>query len=200
MKPEEQAAEAASKALTVVTEELNALEFWAIESAADNEIAAEFLRDVKARHKALETQRKTITKPLNAATKAVNDLFRAPRSMLEQAEQILKGKIAGYLEAQEQANVEALEAAAEASTPDEAATALATIEQADAPAGVSVRHKYRAIVFNPGIVPDQFRMPDEAAIQNFTDAAVKLNGKPTPIPGVRFEKVPIVTSRSKVSK
>jgi hypothetical protein len=198
--PKEQAKQVVSKSLAVITAELDELEDWTIDDDEDSELAADMLRDVKARHKALEAKRKEITKPLNAATKAVNDLFRAPRSMLEQAEQLLKSKIAGYLEAQDQANAAALETAAIADTPAEASAALASIGQTEAPAGVSVRSHYRAIVFNPEIVPYQFLMPDEAKIQDFTNAAVRERGKPEPIPGVRFEKIAIVSSRAKVAK
>lgn len=196
MKPQDEAKQFAATALATINAELEALDGWTIESAEDSEFAGEMLRDVKARHKALEVKRKTITKPLNAATKAVNDLFRAPRETLERAEGILKHKIAGYVEARALANNAAVDAASAAETPEQAATALANMQpDASPPAGVSVRYKWRAEVFSPGIVPDDFRIPDEAAIQAYTDEAVKLHGEPTQIPGVRFHKDPIVSSR-----
>lgn len=195
--PQQQAERATSTALATVAAEIAELEHWTIESDEDNEFAADMLRDVKARHKALEAERKKITAPLNTATKAVNDLFRKPRNLLESAEHMLKGKIAGYLEAQAKANDAAVEAAATAESAEEATAALANLQpETKAPAGVSVRYKWRAIVFSPGIVPDQFRMPDEAKIQAFTDEAVRERGEPVPIPGVRFEKEPIVSSRA----
>jgi polyhydroxyalkanoate synthesis regulator phasin len=197
--PQEQAEQVTSNALAVINDELAALFNWSIENDEDNGFAAEMLRDVKARHKALEEKRKTITQPLAQAKKAVDDLFRQPRELLEQAEACLKAKIAGYLEACQQANAAALAAVVCAETPEQASEALATIQPtAEAPAGVSVRYKWRAIVFSPEIVPDAFLSPDEAKIQAFTDQAVKTHGKPTPISGVRFEQEAIVSSRAKV--
>jgi len=198
--PEAQAERATATALATIQAERTELDGWTIDTADDADFAAEILRDVKARHKALEVERKKITGPLNTATRAVNALFKPPRELLEDVERMIKGKIASYLEAREAANAAAIEAASTADTPEQASEALATVEQAEAPAGVSVRHKYRAVVFNPEIVPDQFCMPDEAAIQSFTDTAVRMNGEPTPIPGVRFEREAVVASRAKVSK
>lgn len=197
--PQEQARQATTIALATINDELEALDGWTIDNTEDNEFAAEMLQDVKQRHKALEAQRKTITKPLTAAKKAVDDLFRTPRGLLERAEVLLKGKIAVYVDTSE-ANTAALKEAANAETVEQAAAALSTIEHIEAPAGVSVRYKYRAIVFSPDIVPDEFRIPDEVAIQRYTDEAVKIHGEPTPIPGVRFDKEPIVTSRARGSK
>jgi hypothetical protein len=194
--PQEQATKATTTALATVTAELAELEHFKIESDDDNEFAADMLRDVKARHKRLEAERLKIAGPLTQASKAVNDLFRKPKALLASAEHLLKGKIAGYLEACEAANAEALEAAATADTPEQATEALATVATAAAPAGVNVRYRYQAIVFNADIVPDAFRMPDEDKIQAYTDEAVRTKGTPEPIPGVKFAKTPIVSSRA----
>jgi len=193
--PQDQAKETASTALAVANEHLTLLEDFELTCAEDNDIAADMLQDVKARHKVLEAKRKTITKPLLAAKKAVDDLFREPRDMLEAAEKIIKDKIAGYLEGVAAQNAEAYAAAGSADTVEEATEALATVNSTEAPAGVTVRYTYRVTVFNEAIVPERFRVIDVAAIQQFTNAAVKENGEPTPIPGVEFEKVPVVTSR-----
>jgi hypothetical protein len=194
--PQEQAEQATTTALATVSAELAELEGWTIESDEHNELAAEMLRDVKARHKGLEAKRKGITVPMNTALKGVNDLFRKPLALLKSAEHVLKGKIADYLEEQERANAAALAAAAAADTPEQATEALATVESAAAPAGVNVRYRYQAIVRSADLVPDQFRMPDEEKIQAHTDESVKAHGFPTPIPGVEFVKTPIVTSRA----
>lgn len=197
MNAQEQAEQAASTALATITAEFAELELWEIDTAEENDFAADMLRDVKARHKALEDKRKTITKPLNAATKAVNDLFRPPRQLLERAEKHLKRKIAGYLEAQAVEQAAAVQAVAVAETPEQAVEALDAIQPAaTTPAGVTVRYVWRAVVFSPDIVPDEFRMIDLEAIQAHTNGSAKMYGEPTPIPGVRFEKESIVTSRA----
>lgn len=64
-------------------------------------LAAEELKAIKAKAKALEEKRTAITGPLNAALKAVNALFKPPADALEQAERLVKGKMIGYTEEQE---------------------------------------------------------------------------------------------------
>lgn len=64
-------------------------------------LAAEELQGIKTRAARLDDQRKTITKPMDDAKKAVMDLFRGPIELLAQAEGILKGKMLTY--SQEQA-------------------------------------------------------------------------------------------------
>lgn len=78
--------------------------------------AAEELTSIKTRLNQLEKQRTAITGPLNAATKAVNDLFRGPTALLTTAESGIKSKMLGW-----QAKVEA--AAAEERRKAEAAAA-----------------------------------------------------------------------------
>lgn len=58
--------------------------------------AALVLIEVKKRIKDLENQRKAITNPIDAAKKAVMDLFRDPSNKLEKAEQELKNAIMKY--------------------------------------------------------------------------------------------------------
>lgn len=83
----------ATAALTLVNE-------FEVVDAATFEIAADELKGIKAKSAALEDHRKTITGPLDAAKKAVMDLFRGPLDMLGQAEGILKGKMLTYQQAE----------------------------------------------------------------------------------------------------
>jgi predicted phage tail protein len=80
---------------------------FVIASNDDYMLAAEELQNVKARATALETRRTTITGPLNKVFKAVNDLFREPKTYLEQAEELWKTKMLGWQ--QEQARIAAEE-------------------------------------------------------------------------------------------
>lgn len=75
---------------------LNAAQGFVIDSEELLELAGLDLRAVKALQKEVEGSRTTITVPLNAALKAVNDLFRAPATYLEQAENVLKKGIGAY--------------------------------------------------------------------------------------------------------
>jgi hypothetical protein len=75
------------------------------------EIAADELQAIKAKASALDEQRKSITAPMDAAKKAVMDLFRAPIEALQTAEGILKGKMLAYQQDQQRkANEARLEA------------------------------------------------------------------------------------------
>lgn len=192
---EEKAQEVTTSALTMARAEIEALDGWTIDTAEESDMAAVHVQTAITRKKALEKTRKTITVPMNAALKATNDLFRPPREALEKIEGLLKSKIADYIEAIEKKNDAALSTVASAETAEGATAALATVAVVDAPAGVTVRHKWRAEVFRADIVPDEFHTPDLDKIQAYTNGAVKMHGAPTPIPGVRFEKIPIVTSR-----
>lgn len=60
------------------------------------DLAVQDLTKVKGLQKELETKRKSITQPIDAAKKAVMDLFRAPTDYLEQAEALLKKSIQTY--------------------------------------------------------------------------------------------------------
>lgn len=77
-------------------------------------LAGEELKAIKAKGKALEEKRTAITGPLNAALKAVNDLFRPPTKALEEAEGLVKGKMIAYSEEQARLVREAQAAAAKA--------------------------------------------------------------------------------------
>lgn len=81
----------------------------AILSLGDYEEAGEELREVKKKHKELDTLRKSITKPMDEAKGGVMALFRAPLDFLEKAENILKGKMIAY--ANEQKKIQAAEEA-----------------------------------------------------------------------------------------
>lgn len=193
--PQAEAEQETAAALAVVRQELDALDGWAIDDAEGSELAAAMLRDVKARAKGLEEKRTSITKPINIALRAVNALFKPPKAALAEAEHALKGKIAAYLEACDAANTAALVAAGTASTPEDAAAALATVETVAPPGGVSVRYTYRAQVVDAGAVPSVFLSPDLALIEAH-GARMRAAGQPAGVPGVTWEKIPIVTSRA----
>lgn len=87
---------------------------WKIEDDETYSLAADELRAVKAKAKALEEQRTAITTPMNAALRAVNALFKKPAEMLEQAEKLIKREMIGYSDRKEQERIAAERAAREA--------------------------------------------------------------------------------------
>lgn len=72
-----------------------------ISNQSDYEAASTVLSEVKSRYKELDAQRKEITKPIDAAKKAVMDLFKTPLELLEKAESKIKGLMIGYANEQE---------------------------------------------------------------------------------------------------
>lgn len=87
---------------------------YVIDSPTMYELAADDLRSVKALAKVVEEKRTAITGPMNAALKAVNNLFRAPTTYLEQAESTLKGAMLTYDREQQRKADEARRAAEKA--------------------------------------------------------------------------------------
>jgi len=63
--------------------------------------AGDFLKKVKSRYKDIEDDRKTITAPMNAALKAINNYFKTPQTVLLQAESFLKKALVSYHTEQE---------------------------------------------------------------------------------------------------
>lgn len=117
----------------------------------DYALAAEELRDIKARAKTIEDQRTGITGPINKALKAINDLFRPPSEALAEAERILKNKMITWdteqqriaaearRKAEEAAAQERARLAAEAAKREREAHAAAAQAQAAADAGNHVQ-------------------------------------------------------------
>jgi hypothetical protein len=74
---------------------------YVITTAEQYTEGAEHLKLVKGAQRKLEDLRTAITKPLNAALKAANDLFRAPAERLVAAERRIKTELGHYAEEQE---------------------------------------------------------------------------------------------------
>ena len=65
------------------------------------EYCADALKDIKSKSRDLEDERKKITVPIDAAKKAIQDLFRRPKEALIEAESILKKAMIIYTDKQE---------------------------------------------------------------------------------------------------
>ena len=63
--------------------------------------ASDVLKQVKARYKELDTQRKDIVKPLDDAKKKIQELFKTPLDLLSAAETKIKSLMVGYVNEQE---------------------------------------------------------------------------------------------------
>jgi len=76
-------------------------EAYEIDGPETYEMAGKDLQQIKARLKAVDEQRKSITRPLDEAKKAIMALFDAPTRFLQGAEGLLKQKMLAFSEEQE---------------------------------------------------------------------------------------------------
>ena len=81
---------------TNVMELANKSKYLIISNQEQLDQAAGILVEIKKRYKELDTQRKEITNPIDAAKKSIMDLFRKPLTMLEDAEAKIKKAIIRY--------------------------------------------------------------------------------------------------------
>lgn len=90
------------KALTVQTEQFEALALtYKVASPVQYTDAGEQLKQIKAAMKRLDDLRKGMTRPIDAAKKAIMDFFRAPEDKLARAESGIKRAMLMYSEEQE---------------------------------------------------------------------------------------------------
>lgn len=203
---------ASNPAVVAVTNEITSLEAfaatYAITSAEQYQAGAADLQRVKGMQKKLEETRTSITGPMNAALKRVNEFFKRPAERLVAIEQKIKGAIVRYddeqrrIAAEEQRKAdekarkerEALEARAKkaeesgkvekaAELQTRAATVVAPVITRDPPkvAGVQMREAWKFEVTDPAQVPREYLVVDESKIRKVVQA---LKGD-TKIPGVR---------------
>lgn len=184
------------------------------------EFASDTLKQIKARAKELDTQRKEITIPLDEAKKKVMDLFRNPLDLLAKAESYVKKLMLDYVSEQERiaaekqrelqrlADIERkkLDAKierAKASGKDEKAEELEIQKESiqvitpivaptiETPKGVSFSMKYRAVVEDFSKLPDEYKLPNQTALDKIAQATKGTIS----IPGVKIESEKILSSR-----
>lgn len=163
------------------------IEDFVIQNDDDKDFAADLLREVKDKHKAVEGRRKEITVPLNKALRGVNDLFRPALKALEEGEKMLKSKIVGYVERRDEERKAALLAASQTKDAAKATEALSKAEVTSAPEGVNIRYRWVFEVTDPDQVPRELCSPDPKKIGAMAAG--------TEIPGVVWKQEPLVTAR-----
>ncbi|HET9680188.1 MAG TPA: hypothetical protein VFP95_06485 [Gammaproteobacteria bacterium] len=68
--------------------------------------AGDQLKAIKARARELDSQEKSITKPINDSLRQIRDLFRRPKDVLANAERTLKQAMTSYFQVQERKRLE----------------------------------------------------------------------------------------------
>ena len=206
------AAEAEQKGLQALAQASRCV----INDAQTADGAVRFLDEIKTKLLTLEDVRKTITKPLDESKKAVMDLFRKPIEAYSTARDIVRKALVEYhseqeriqAEAKRQAEVDAAAKQAEILKRAEKAKASGRTQQAEfleqraeavvtsvpevVPqkiAGLTFREKWTALVVTPSLVPREYLIPDQAALD---ELARKTKGSAR-VAGVNFkmEKIPV---------
>jgi hypothetical protein len=167
----------------------------------DESLAAanECLRLVVVEKDGLEAVRKAGPGALDSIVRALNAKFKPLRDVLEGAEANLKRAIGAYTLRQRQIQIEAQQIAAQAHAQgahDVARGALAVASTAitEAPTGTGVREVWAVKRIAADLLPREWLIPNEAAIAKHA-RDTPADRDPTPIPGVIFERQPIVTVR-----
>lgn len=178
---------------------LSALRTYKVRTVEEYDRAADDLAEIKGRYKRIEASKKELTTPINEALKKARALFDPPLKYLAECEILLKGAIASYHTFKDEENQKAMAAAASAhvsGNTEQLAAAVQSIQQAPQVSGLSVREVWDYEVVDGGKVPRDLLSVDDSKVK----AWIKMFDGVEPalvVPGLRFFKRPIVSSRSK---
>jgi hypothetical protein len=169
---------------TETEESATLLKDWQIASPDDYAWATDLAKDIKRKWSALEDKRKQLTKPLLDTKGAIDDLFKPTLYGLAGLEALIKGKIGGYVAAQEALRIATMQESA--ALFQAGGTPTAIIPAVPEAAGVSVKHVWDYEIVDPDSVPRQFCSPDAAKIRQAI-RATDIHPELTPqMAGVRF--------------
>jgi hypothetical protein len=186
-------AQASAKGHLAVLEELRDMAaIFEIRDQEDAQTAADIANEIKRRAKALEEEEKSATQPLRSVTDKIRGWFAPARKVAAEAKTQWDTKILlaeRRRAAEAAAAVAVVQSAVQAGNLALAAQAHAQITPPEPVKGLQVRSRWTAAVINQSRLPAEYLMPNMAAINAAMQAAVKENGEPEPIPGVKFTKV-----------
>lgn len=187
---------------------------WPCITPEDEQDLADILGAIKSKSKDLEEKRTSITGPLNLAKRAVDALFRPAKNALEEAETIIKGKLAQADRRREEARRAALLLAQESAAKAQAAKAQGDVVQVQAatqaaavalasaptsgssaaPDGVHFRYQWKWELEDIGQVPMDFLALNHATMKIYTSRFKDREDIP-PVSGIRFFRERIVVAR-----
>lgn len=166
---------------------------FVVSNDAQADAAANMVRGARAAHKALDERRQEITRPLRAAEKSANDLFRFSLSALNDIMGTLRQRIDAYMSEKAQAQRTALmEASAVVSA------GMVPVSVIPAPAevlGVTRRETWDFEITDATQVPRYLCSPDVAKIGRVLDGCDHDGLDPGVIPGLRLFRRGMVTVR-----
>jgi len=154
------------------------------------------MKEAKARVTALEQQRRGLTDPLMAEVENFREWFRPVERAYDALLKAMKARTARHFEETAKAQQAAQQAAGQAFQQGDQGAAFQALAAAPLPAhtdGVGVRHEWTAEIVNAGMVPRQYCEPSLALVRATFRPGQDV--EPAPIPGVKFERRPIVSVR-----
>lgn len=171
-------------------EALDLIRSFPCETADDEAAIAGFVREFRAREKAIDEKRTKVTKPLLQAKKEVDALFAPVLEALKQAQAICRAKLA---DAEARRATERARALAVAVASPSVATLAAAAQETPKPAGVGYRTSWNFTVNDIDQVPREYMTIDWSKI-NITAQGFTGDTPPPPIPGGEWSmvKTPVV--------
>lgn len=172
----------------------------AVESPEQAQYVRDWLTAVQTEADAIAAAREERLRPLLDETKAVRDEYRTAVDLCDAMVKHLKQLLGNYELANRQLQQEAFARAAAAHETGNHIEARAEVAASNElarnvkPEGVSVREVWTAEVIDAALVPREWCTPDEKRISAMA-RAVKGNGTPMVIPGVRYVKTTQVANR-----
>jgi hypothetical protein len=148
---------------------------------------------------ALELGRGVYVKPFKSVGSTIDAAVKIPRDKIDVCVPLLKQRIGAYLQAEKARQAAEYAKAVEAHQAGNHTQAVASLTVASAattsaPVGTGMREEWVATVINATMVTPEWTTPDLAKIQAHARATA-LTSEPFPIPGVKFEKKPILSVR-----
>lgn len=182
---------------TLETEAIAALGYYKqvrVTTAELYQWAVTVTQETKARWEAIDTRRMTLTAPIRAEEKRVNDLFRPALRAYSDVEIHLKNECIGFDMRQRAAQQAAV--AETAALVQAGQLPLVPIPVTVAAQGSSIRYDWKWTITDPDLVPRQFCSPDDAKIAASRDWSIYNAQYPPPkIDGVVFYQEGSMTVR-----
>lgn len=178
---------------------LQEIRSYEIRSQDDLEFLAASLKEIKGKRKYLEDKRKSVTAPLMQAVNTVRSWFDMPEGYYKLLEVELKDKIAKAESQSVERNARALAAAELAhkqGNRQAVNTALSTVHTLNKVPGLSTREQWDFEVEDEGLVPREYLTVNPKAIRDAMRTVTDEEGNPKSIPGVKYFKRTVVSSRS----
>jgi len=169
-------------------EEIAELKEFQIETAEEAQFGESELARVRDAWKAWETERTSVTQPMNKALKGINSWFKPTQSALKALEGSWTRSLNDYRLRVAEEQKRLLEAAQEAEKPEEIREALIQASEIVPDTGAGYIDNWQFEIVDPSVLPREYLCPDVGKIGSI----VKTLGEGCQIPGVRVWNKPTI--------